>query len=60
MNDDDRQVLKTIRNELRETLRTSERRTNPVTDNERLEEISFQLARTLNALELQIQSLDLR
>ncbi len=56
MNDHDRKVLKTIRNDLRNTLRTSERRTGTVTDHERLEEISFQLARTLNTLEHQIQS----
>ena len=56
MNEHDRKLLKTIRNDIRQTLRTSERRTDIITDHERLEEISFQLVRTLNALEHQIQS----
>jgi hypothetical protein len=56
MKDHDRELLKSIRNDLRETLRTSERQTSIVTDHERLEEISFQLARTLQTLEHQIQS----
>jgi hypothetical protein len=56
MNDHDRELLKRIRNDLRETLRTSERRTSIVTDHERLEEVSVQLTRTLNTLEHQIQS----
>ena len=40
MNDHDRELLKRIRNDLRETLRTSERRTSIVTDHERLEEVN--------------------
>lgn len=60
MNEHDQKILKTIRNDLRETLLASERRTNTVTDHERLEAISFQLARTLNTLEHQIQSIDPR
>ena len=60
MNQQDRQILTDLRNELRETLRVSERRPRNVTDHERLQDVSFQLARTLNTLEHQIQALDTR
>ncbi len=56
MNDHDRKLLQSIRNDLRETLRTSERRTDTVTDHERLEDVTFQLARALNQLDHQIQT----
>lgn len=56
MNDHDRKLLQSIRNDLRETLRTSERRTDTVTDHERLEDVTFQLARALNQLEHQIHT----
>lgn len=60
MNDHDRKVLKTLRENLRETLRAVERSSETVTDHERLEDMTFQIARTLNTLEHQIQSLELR
>lgn len=60
MNDHDQQLLTSIRNDLRETLRTSERRATPVTDHERLEEIALRLTRTLNTIEHQIQTRDPR
>ncbi len=56
MNDHDRKLLQSIRNDLRETLRTSERRTDTVTNHERLEDVTFQLARALNQLDHQIQT----
>ena len=60
MNEHDIQILTDLRNDLRRTLRTSERRPRNVTDHERLEDVSFQLARTLHALEHQLQTLDSR
>ncbi|MEE4175818.1 MAG: hypothetical protein V2I57_16355 [Xanthomonadales bacterium] len=60
MNDKDRKLLRNIRDDLRETLRTSERSRTPVTDHEKLEDISFQLARTLHTLEHRIQACELR
>ena len=60
MNDHDKKLLKTIRNNLRETLRNSERRTDTVTNHERLEEVTFQLARALSQLDHQIQTHDSR
>lgn len=60
MNDTDRKMLTTIRDDLRKTLRASERTRTAVTDHERLEDIAFQLARTLNTIEHRIQSSELR
>lgn len=60
MNQQDRQVLTEIRNEIRDTLRASVRRPRVVTDHERLEDISLKLARTLNSIEHQIDKLDTR
>jgi hypothetical protein len=58
MNQREREVLTSIRNEIRETLRASERRRRNLTDNEQLEDIAFQLTRTLNTIEHRIQSLE--
>jgi len=58
MDQDNTQALKTIRNEIRETLNNSVRRPTVVTDHERLEDISLQLARTLNSIEHQIEEID--
>ncbi len=60
MTEQDRQVLNVIRNEIRETLRASVRQPRVVTDHERLEDISFKLARTLNTIEHQIGKLEAR
>ena len=60
MTQQERQVLTEIRNALRETLRASVREPRVVTDHERLEDISLKLARTLNTIEHQIQTLDAR
>ncbi|MEM8547708.1 MAG: hypothetical protein AAGF46_06045 [Pseudomonadota bacterium] len=60
MKQHDREILTNVRNDLRATLRASERRPRNLTDHERLEDIAFQLARTLKNLEHQLQSLDRR
>ncbi len=60
MDHHDSQALKTIRNEIRETLNDSVRRPRVVTDHERLEDISLKLARTLNTIEQQISQIEAR
>lgn len=60
MNQHDLKILTDLRNELRETLRVSERRPRNVTDHERLEDVSFKLARTLKSLDHQLENLDAR
>lgn len=56
MTDQDHQLLKSLRKDLRETLRASERCNDTVTDQERLDELTFQLARTLHTLDHQMQA----
>lgn len=60
MNKHEREVLTSIRNDIRKTLRASEQRRRNLTDNEQLEDIAFQLTRTLSTIEHRIQSLETR
>lgn len=60
MNQHEREVLTSIRNDIRETLRASEQRRRNLTGNEQLEDIAFQLTRTLSTIEHRIQSLETR
>lgn len=60
MNQHDRNMLARIRAEIHDTLRTSERRPRNVTENERLEDITIKLTRTLQHIDSQIASLETR
>ena len=57
MNQQDRQLLESIRDEIRSTLAASVESSPVLTDHESLEDISFMLQRTLNTLEHEIVKL---